>query len=75
MKVSLLALLGLFVVVDAIALLRAEDSEERTGGSRSSRTNPGWNMEQIIPKTPRLHSRARCAEGSSTYGSTRPAKA
>jgi hypothetical protein len=30
MKVSLLALLGLFVVVDAIALLRAEDSEERT---------------------------------------------
>ena len=30
MKVSLLALLGLFVVVDAIALLRAEDLEERT---------------------------------------------
>ena len=30
MKISLLALLGLFVVVDAIALLRAEDLEERT---------------------------------------------
>ena len=30
MKVSLLALLGLFVVVDASALLRAEDSEKRT---------------------------------------------
>jgi len=30
MKISLLALLGLFVVVDASALLRAEESEKRT---------------------------------------------
>ena len=49
--------------------------KKERGGSRSSRTNPGWNTEQIILKTPRLHSPARRAEGSSRYGSTRPAKA
>ena len=40
MKVSLLALLGLFVVVDASTLLRAEDSEKRTWRLTVERNEP-----------------------------------
>jgi len=73
MKVLLLALLGLFVLVDAWTLLRAEESEKRT-----------WRLDADQPRleygtdnaedTPIAFS-CDAGRAASRYGSTRPAEA
>jgi hypothetical protein len=75
MKVLLLAVLGLFVLVDANTSLRAQPSEKKTwrleveaGEGRLEYGTDTW-------KTPRLYSLARRPEASSTSTSTRPAQA